>query len=198
MRRSMKETRKITASDKEAWIEAVIREPGLTPGEKNVLVVYSLYINGQTGLAWPSAAHVAKRANVTRRLVGNAMQKGKDLGYLTVVEEGRQTDSGQNLPSKRRLNMSKVVNSGSPDSEQPCTRVVNSGSSGIVNSGSQGSEQSWYLTPERTPEKEPLNKTPDYNPSEGDVGEAVSVVDADEDYFAGLIELSTDHEEGEI
>lgn len=192
-------SRKVSASQKEAWIESVAKEPGFTTGDFQVLVIYSMYVNGQTGLAWPSAATVAKRANLSDSTVDKALRKAKRLGYLVTVQDGRTTESGQNLPSVRRLNLkmdgvrddTMMVDEKTPYGVRDDTPMVyESPGDGV---------RGCYLTPDRTPEKEPLNEplneTPD---APGDVGDPVSVVDARGDFieeaFESLVESGEEPE----
>lgn len=153
---------------RDTWLSAVMRNPSFTGNEKAVLAVLLMHRNRKTGLAWPSAVALAKDTTVTDRTAKRALQKAEQLGYLKTVKHGTGgLGYGECRTSVRRFLIptgDTTVPIGLPDGSESGDAVVPVGrtrDTSVPELGTHASgtrDTSVHLTPEGTPDREPLNK----------------------------------------
>lgn len=151
----------------------------LSSAHKVVLLRLIRHRNRDSGTVWVSSETLAKEANVSKSTAQEALQRAENNGLLKTITKG----TGGAVGSKNRTSVREFTFPVSEPST-PVDPTVHACGPLTVHTCGPNRPRVGYLTPERTPEKEILNRTP----YEGDVGEAVSVVDVDEDYFNGLFE----------
>jgi hypothetical protein len=153
------------AQFRDNWEDAVCaptvngKDNTLTGVEKLVLLRYVRYRSRDTGMAYPSAARVAKDAGVSRRTALRALQRAEQLGFLITVKAGG-TSTGKNMSSERAF----VIPTGSDTGGHGVvTETTNPsfGDRGVVTQEAMGSDTGGHgvVTQEATqPLNEPLNE----------------------------------------
>ena len=180
------------AKFREEWEDAVYAWPTgrdkegkkLSASHKVVLLCLIRYRNRNTGNTWVSAGTLAKAAGVSKSTAQEALQRAGNNGFLETTTKGTGGANGSKDQTSVRL---FTIPEGSTGVDsQGSTGVDSQGSTGVDSQGSTGVDSSvhgcgpkgpqvGYLTPERTPEKEPLNRTPEKKDVEGNL----TVVDAE-------------------
>lgn len=180
------------AKFREEWEDAVYAWPTGKDKEgkkfsaihKVVLLCLIRYRNRDTGDTWVSSGTLANAAGVSKSTAQEALQRAGKNGFLETTTSG----TGGAVGSKDRTSVRLFTIPEGSTGVDP--RVHGYGPLRVHGCGPKG-PQVRDLTPERTPEKEPLNRTPEKK----DVEEILTVVDAGEsdldDYanFASLLEM---------
>lgn len=117
-----------------AWVARVLDQSVARGGTRLVLISLAERANAE-GKCWPSIADTAKRANLSTRAVKKSIQKLISMGELSITRKG----GGRRLSNHYRLTLEngerqftvlseEKANSGSGNSEIPCSETVNHGS----------------------------------------------------------------------
>lgn len=165
------------AKFREEWEDAVYAWPTgrdkegkkLSASHKVVLLCLIRYRNRDTGDTWVSAGTLAKAAGVSKSTAQEALQRAGNNGFLETTTKGTGGANGSKDRTSVRLFTIPEGSTGVDSS------VHGRGPLSVHGCGPKG-PQVGYLTPERTPEKEPLNRTPEKKDVEGNL----AVVDAEE------------------
>jgi len=141
--------KKLTQSQQATdWIR---RESKATGAARTVLLVFGFYTNDATGLTYPSAATVAREANVDRRTVFKAVETLESLGELEAVARHGHA------PTEYRVKFSSARGGIRDDasSARGGTREGFSSARGAVSSARGGTQplEDLYKTPARVASK---------------------------------------------
>lgn len=184
------------AKFREEWEDAVYAWPTGKDKEgkkfsaihKVVLLCLIRYRNRDTGDTWVSSGTLANAAGVSKSTAQEALQRAGKNGFLETTTSGTGGAVGsKNRTSVRLFTIPEVSTGADSQGSTGVDSYEDEGSTGtdprvhgygplrVHGCGPKG-PQVRDLTPERTPEKEPLNRTPEKKDVEGNL----AVVDAEE------------------